>query len=405
MRRRGSVARSVALAAATLMVAGGTALGALRLGTDGADILVGTSGGDFFRPKGGADVLRGLAGNDVYEFENGWGRDAVEEKARYKVDGKTVPGGKDTLSFAKVTNSGIGLILVRQWDRNYAFTFVDDAANRVDLGSSSVEKVVGSPATDHLTGGGEANLLDGGGGPGDQLYDYGGWRDGADRNPGLPASSDTFAGVAANTAGMAMVQDWGGSADVVDLRPLRLADVYIDRIQSDGDPEVEGLQIVTGPDQWVWIPGQFGEYLDRTERSGQHGQIEKLVFADVTIDAGEVAGLAAASARAGGDGKNRTLAAAADRLADHARTTKPEELPGVDAAWPGVSEERFARHRAAERGDGDGSADARDGGRRGAGVAKAAGKDDEVAPRGAHGGDRAEGGGKEKHDRDLPRRP
>ena len=315
MRQRGRVARSVTLAAAAMMVAGGTALGALRIGTDGADILAGTSGADLFRPKAGADVLRGLAGNDVYQFENGWGRDAVEEKVRYKVGGKTVPGGKDTLDFAKVNNSGIGVILIRQWDRNFAFTLADDAANRVDLGASSVEKVVGSPKADIMTGGGEANVLDGSGGPGDQFYDYGGWHDGADDKPGLPTSNDAYLGAAANTAGTVMVQDWGGSADVVDLRPLRLAEVYIDRVQSDSDPELEGLQIVTGPDQSVWVPGQFGEYQDRTSRYGQHGQIEKLIFADVTIDAGEVAGLAAASATSSGDGKNPKLAGAAARLA------------------------------------------------------------------------------------------
>src|SRR3712207_5405102 len=115
MRTRGTLARSVALAAAALMVAGGTALGALRLGTDGADILVGTHGADFFRPKAGADIMRGLAGNDLYEFENGWGQDAVVDRASYKVDGKPVPGGKDTLSFAKVTNGSVGLVLLPEW--------------------------------------------------------------------------------------------------------------------------------------------------------------------------------------------------------------------------------------------------------------------------------------------------
>ncbi len=354
----------MSLAAATLEVAASTALGAVLIGTDGADILVGTSGADFFRPKGGADVMRGMSGNDVYEFENGWGRDAIEEKARYKVDGKAVPGGKDTLSFAKVTNSRIGIILVRQWDRNVAITVGDDGANEVDLGASVVERVIGSPNSDTMTGGAEANVLDGGGGPGDQLYDYGGWRVDTGDTPDLPASNGTFVGLAANTAGMVMVQDWGGSADVLDMRPLRLVDVFIDRIQSDSDPELEGLQIVTGPDQHVWVPSQFGEYQDRTSRYGQHGQIEKLIFADVTIDAAEAARIGAASARSGGDGKKPELAAVAERLAERVRTTAPDELPGVDTAWPGESREPAAQRRVVDRGDGDPPAEARDDGGR-----------------------------------------
>lgn len=400
--QRGRVFGSTATAAAALVLAAGTALGALRLGTDGADILVGTSGADFFRPKAGADVVRGLAGDDVYEFENGWGRDAVEEKTRYKVAGKTVPGGKDTLSFAKVTASGVQVDLIPQWERNSAIALGDDGANRVDLGASVVEKAVGTPAKDRMFGGGVANVLDGHGGPGDDYFDYGGWNDGSAGQIELPASNDTFAGVAANTAGMTMVQDWGGSADAVDLRPLRLAEVYIDRIQSDNDPELEGLQIVTGLDQWVWVPGQFGEYLDRTSRYGQRGQIEKLVFADVTIGAGEAAGLAAASAKAANDGKNPDLAAAAERLARGAREATPADLPGLDPAAGDDADtgKRSARSGAADRGDGRDPGDAADGGRTATEADRQDPANDDGTGRG-NGADRGQGGGKAKggHDR------
>ena len=401
--RRGQAVRSAATTATALVLFAGTALGAVRIGTDGADILVGTNGGDFFRPKGGADVLSGLAGNDVYEFESGWGRDAIQDRARYKVDGKRVPGGKDTLTFAKVTNSGIQTALIRQWESNYAITLADDGANRVDLGASVVEKVIGTRASDRIYGGGEANVLDGGGGRGDEFYDYGGWLDGAQGSPGLPVSNDTFIGGAANTGGSMIVQDWGGDADVVDLRPLRLADVFIDRVQSDSDPELEGLHIVTGPDQRVWIPGQFGEYLDRTSAYGQHGQIEKLVFADITIDAREVAEISAGSGGAGG-GRNPELEGATVELADQTSPEVPLDLPGIDRRGRNESGERASRPRSSEQGGTDGTIEANIGTR--AAVTGPADRRDDGGKRGGdHGAALREGGAEEEHDQDRsPRR-
>ena len=102
------------------------------MGTDGAETLTGTSGNDAFTGKGGNDTLKGLAGNDVYYFVEGWGNDTVEEKASYKIGGKKLPGGIDTLSFAKVSGP-VHAYLIRQWEyQNVAYRYANDG--RVDLG-------------------------------------------------------------------------------------------------------------------------------------------------------------------------------------------------------------------------------------------------------------------------------
>jgi hypothetical protein len=136
---------------------------------------------------------------------------------------------------------------------------------------------------DLLIGGGEANILNTGGGAGDIFEDFGGWNDGAGGQPELPASSDTFRGAAANT-GTVGVLDWGGKADVLDLRPLASDQVYLAAVNCDDDPQRECLQVVTGTgDGQVLLLGQFGEFDTSTTDSGQHGRIETLRFADGDI--------------------------------------------------------------------------------------------------------------------------
>jgi hypothetical protein len=194
------------------------------------------------------------------------------------------------------------------------------AGDRVDLAGAVVENVIGTGGRDVLTGGAGTNRLATGGGEADELVDYGGWDDGPGGYPELPPSSDRFAGVAVNT-GTVFVTDWGGTADVLDFRPLRRDDVVLNRMECDGDPERECLQVVTGTgDGQVVVIGQLGVFLD-ADAVGQHGTIETLLFADrkATFGGGKTG---AAGERDGetphgqaATDRQRQLAARAPRLA------------------------------------------------------------------------------------------
>ena len=326
-------ARALALAALALLALAGPALGAVRLGTPAGEALTGTNGKDAITGAGGNDVLKGLAGDDIYLFANGWGTDTLVEKIAYRVNGRDVPGGADTLSFRGVTGPGVQVFLIPQWRA------VDSTYNRakgpsgeaVDLGSSFVENVVGSPDGDFLVGGGEANRLTTGGGPGELLYDNGGWDDGVGGLPELPASDDAYVGVAADT-GLVAIIDWGGDADVVDLRPLRSDEVVLNRIDcGDGDAARECLQVVTGTGGTgqVVLFGHFGAYGGNTEFYGANGRIEELRFADRTVS------FAATARTAGGqDG---------EALLGEAITERQQELAKKAPALAAQAREQ-ARH-------------------------------------------------------------
>jgi hypothetical protein len=304
--------------AAALLLASGTALAALKIGTDGPDTLIGTSSADQITGRGGNDTLKGLAGNDVYYFDDGWGVDTLEEPLRV---GRR-SGGSDTLSFSQL-DTNVQVYLIRQFgpSNNLAISGVD----RVDLGASVVENATGGRGGDILSGGSDRNTLNPGGGGTDRLSDLGGI-DGSRGFPELPASNDTFKGFESNT-GTDQVTDWGGTADVVDLRPFASSEVYVTAIDFDGDGDQESLQIVTGASAQVIVVGHFGEYRDFTSCCGQQGLIEQLVFSDGTFSGqGTVgsSGIAGASSEESSTGTVEALISASKERAE--KTSEGAEL-------------------------------------------------------------------------------
>ncbi len=319
-----------ALAAATLAMAlaaaGGPALAANRVGTDGGETLVGTHRADQLEGKGGNDILKGLAGNDVYRFGNGWGDDTLEEKVRYRVDGKVKPGGVDTLDFSRVTVGPVKVFLIPEGGgaSNYA---VGGDGGRVALGTSPIENVVGgafvgyidTSTNDTLRGGGGKNTIDTGGGGDEDLADFGGWDDPQDPRYDILPSDDTYTGIAKNE-GSVFVSDWGGSGDKVDLRPLNISQTMRIPIDLDQDGDADSLLIdpVSGPS--VVLVGHVAAVDGNPlyASTGYRGRIETIVYQDgaVHADAGNIQ----AAATAGG--------VAAERL----RTAEQ----GSVEAWQGL---------------------------------------------------------------------
>ena len=261
---------------AALLLASGTAFAALKIGTDGPDTLIGTTAADQLTGNLGNDTLKGLAGNDVYYFDDGWGQDTLEEPL--KVGKKS--GGSDTLSFSQL-DTNVYVFLIRQWgpgsNRAYSGT------NQLNLGASVVENVTGGRGDgDYIFGGSDRNTLNPGGGATDYLDDYGGTNDGSGGQPELPASNDVFKGFESNT-GTDEVTDYGGTADVVDLRPFASSEVYVTAVDYDGDGDQESLQIVTSASAQVIVRGHFGEFSNNTSAYGQQGRMESLVFSDGTF--------------------------------------------------------------------------------------------------------------------------
>ena len=316
-RRLSLLAPGLALLAALLVVS--PVLSALRIGTAGNDTLVGTDGADLFTGRAGNDLMKGLAGNDVYYFDDESGTDTVIEK----------PGeGSDTLSFAKVNTGFVIIALIRQWGPGWN-TAAGSFGGAVHLGTSVVENATaGSDASsppDEIYGGAEKNTLQPGGGIYDYLNDYGGWKPvGSDSRVALPASNDTYKGFGRH-GGTVFVTDFGGTGDVLDLRPFAVGDVYVDAVNLDsGDNTTEeSLQIVTGDSTQVLVRGHFSSFVPYAPNN-QKGQIEKIIFADGTFSGSGVVGAAAgASVSAAGAG---SVSAAGDDLEQVAKKLLAEAL-------------------------------------------------------------------------------
>jgi hypothetical protein len=289
--RRATLSLAVALAA--LLLFSPLALAEIKVGTDLDDMLVGTSSGDRITGKGGADTLKGLAGNDTYHFANGFGEDTLEERATYKVGTKTLPGGTDTLSFARFGSDPLFVGVVPAWTvqgYNKVSAGPDDG---VTLGASPFENVVGGRSDDEIHGGAGKNTYSGGLGGDDELYDWGGWRD--DGTYAAQAiSDDTYKGFASAT-GHDEVFDYGGGADKLYLRPLESSDVYFDAFDHDGDATngEESLKIVVDDATTVNVVGHFKP---AEESYTWNGRIEQIVFADETVtSAAEVRSLVRSS--------------------------------------------------------------------------------------------------------------
>jgi hypothetical protein len=327
------------------------ALSALRLGTKNAETLTGTSGNDHITGAEGNDTLIGKAGNDTYFFADNWGADTLIEK----------PGeGIDTLNFRGVKN-GVGVYNIREWhDKIPAYPYAsasgaDEISFTSAAGVAVIEKVIGGQGDDDgITGGGGPNTFMPGGGVNDLLQDYGGYNDGAAGMPEIPTSNDTYKGFADNT-GTVTILDWGGTGDVVDMRPFSTDDVYISRRDLDSNGTEESLQIVTGPTSQVIVGGHFGPYSTYASALGQQGRIEKLIFADATFNSTNGLAAATATSATATSGKQATLAEAADRLAEEARiqlAAMPEPStpsgPGEAEGEPKLSGEPAKPHNKAD---------------------------------------------------------
>ena len=301
---------ALVVAALVALLVASPALAALRVGTKNAETLTGTTGKDHLTGAEGNDLLKGLAGNDTYFFADNWGVDELVEKP---------DEGTDTLNFRGVRTSPIEVRLVREWDPTFTTMYAQGPGGNIDFstaaGQATIEKVIGGHGDGDLieTGSGPHTLQPGGGAH-DELYDDGGYDDGPGGFPAVPVSNDVFKGFGDNT-GTDLVVDFGGSGDVVDLRPFSTNDVYISRRDFDSRGTEESLQIVTGPNSQVILIGHFDEFLEYTSLAGQQGRIEKLIFADATFTS--ASGLAAATASSG---KQAELADAADQLAKEAQT-------------------------------------------------------------------------------------
>src|SRR5215210_1617162 len=212
----------------TLALSATIALATVKVGTSAGETITGTDGNDQINGKGGNDDLRGKAGNDIYYFADGFGVDTLIDTA-----------GTDTLSFSTLT-TGVGVYLVPEWtstehgDWDAAY----DGDDKVDIRSTSrktslIENVVGGQGTDEINGGKDENTLRPGGGADDELIDWGGY-DGTSGWSAIPVSNDTYKGFKDNT-GKDYVTDYGGTADVLDLKPYEAAEVYVDAVDLNGN--------------------------------------------------------------------------------------------------------------------------------------------------------------------------
>ena len=274
----------------TLVLSSAIALAAVKVGTNAGERIVGTDGNDQINGKGGNDDLRGRLGNDIYYFADGFGVDKLIDT-----------GGTDTLSFSTLT-TGVNVYLLPEWGNDYNAVYDDDDTTlRVSMSNSTkdsiIENVVGGLGEDYIAGGKANNTLKPGGGATDRLVDRGGY-DGTTEFPAIAVSNDTYRGFKDNT-GTDYVTDYGGTADVLDLRPFEAADVYVDSFDYNGNGTDESLRLVTGKnaegeDIEVIVIGYFLNYY-----VGQEGKIEEIRFADDTITEAQPEDVADASAREG----------------------------------------------------------------------------------------------------------
>ena len=270
---------------AALVLASGAALAANAVckdgvvtcqGTSGSDLLIGTSsgeslqglgGGDHIIGNAGDDILNGGTGSDTYTFTNGFGADRLND---------TGPATEiDAVDFSKVVPGGNGMRIrvIPEWEAvtgipeyNSAF-FLDNSANpRVDFGSNTtIERTSGSAGKDVMEGGSQNNTYDLRAGGLDSAYDFGGCTSSClVASKPLPASNDTYTGY---KSGFLEIIDYGGSGDVLDLRPRKSTDVSFYK-----KLEENSLEMPVGPSDRISVLGYFAGL-----------KIEQIVFADRTM--------------------------------------------------------------------------------------------------------------------------
>lgn len=197
------------------------------------------------------------------------------------------------MSFSKLT-TGAGIYLIPEWGAEWNAAY--DADSKVNMSNgtrtSVVENVVGGPGSDDIEGGKDDNTLRPGGGATDYLYDWGGY-DGDSKYEAIPVSNDTYKSFTANT-GTDYVTDYGGTADVVDLKEYESSGVYVDKIDLDKDGTEESFSLTMPDNTKVILVGYFSKYGE-----GQEGKIEEIRFADDTISEAATQDMSAASTREG----------------------------------------------------------------------------------------------------------
>jgi len=283
VRRTGGAAAFLVGLAVALTLPGGVASAEVRVGTDGAETLVGTNAPDRLTGGGGNDALKGKAAGDTYHFANHFGEDTLTETAT--VGKKRLPGGSDTLSFADFGTDPLWVGLVPAWAAQGYNKVVAGPDDGVALGASPVENVTGGTSDDTLIGGAAKNSYSGGRGGDDTIVDYGGW-DGNGARVAPAAREDAYKGFASGT-GIAFVTDYGGTADSLDLRPLRSTQVSLARFGSDastanGD---ESLVVTLNDTTQVYVFGYFAPLEGASQESfGQENRrMEKIVFSDRVV--------------------------------------------------------------------------------------------------------------------------
>jgi Ca2+-binding RTX toxin-like protein len=278
------VASGAALAVSKVCPAGSTQANPCS-GTSGNDLLIGDQfGPDYIKGLAGNDKISGVkgddttdggGGSDTYSYKNGWGSDTLIDSG----------GSADHLNFSAVAGAGsYGVIAYLYPESGTNEVYVPNSAERITPSGSStvVEKVSGSSAYDSITTGQAANTLKPGPGAGGAtLRDYGGCTTssvGGCPVP-LPASSDTYTGLAASGYGHVAIEDHGGTADKLVL-PFASTDAYFEAQNGDSDTAFDNLIIETSSTDYVYIPGQLEPL------RSQKGHIEQIQFTDETISIG-----------------------------------------------------------------------------------------------------------------------
>jgi hypothetical protein len=277
MRRLKRTALLFVAVMATVVLASTAALAEIRVGTDSSEALTGTNSADQISGKGGNDILEGKAANDTYHFDVGFGDDVLTETATVKVGKKKLPGGTDTLNFSRVGTGSVDIRMIPQWAALGYNDVIAPNGDTVELGISPVENAVGGSGSDIINGGSAMNTYKGGPGGDDSFFDYGGW-DGDALFPGLVASNDTYKGFTSGT-GNDEVEDFGGTADKLDLRPLETSDVYFDSYNSDSNLETkESLRIIIGSTSTVSVIGHFSPITGQ-----ENGRMEQIIFSNEVV--------------------------------------------------------------------------------------------------------------------------
>ena len=267
----------VIMAGAVLLVCSALASAAVRTGNEGDNTLMGTRYKDSITGKGD-DRTVGKGGNDTYFYADDWGHDTVVDS-----------GGTDTLDFSAVTG-GVNVRLCSPVEAHDGLLSGSDGGNAV-TSTSRIENVRGSLGNDEILGCFGKNTLSGGGyepsrgvgpfpGEGDLLVDVAGFL------PSEPASNDVYVG---SKEGSATVINWGGEADVLDLRGFHSNDTAFFGWDTNSDGTKGSLVVAYGTSDYSYgmmlLANQFeGDDLNFFETGiDADGRIEQIKFKNKTV--------------------------------------------------------------------------------------------------------------------------